>query len=474
MPILILAFLLSGCQSSAVPQARIVATRTAIPSPTQEIILSPTSTTFSIRTLDEFPEVPAPSSEDLKAAVAAYAYAIGTNPETVQISYRQITTRQGEDYIVAVTSDGTPLLSAKYQPTSKVSWQPTTLKTVANMAGIDAGISVDGSEPYKSPGYKLTAIDNFNLLMPDGSFAANTLIRWGDQMAADFTQWASESNMRLRILSVFHVDQVSSWGEIKNQSQADAFMRAHLEKLMDPKFIVPGRKTELVVVHESTVQDWGDGTEHWIGQGTDKGLLNMPLWDVYGEEWPVKAYITAYQVAKEKGLKVGEDVVFAMSDYNFLQNSFKAEMIFRMMTRIRDGVAADPSLGMKPDDVRINIIDQTHMNADEQNQRGWQGIYTKDIRPEVIAQNVKKLSVFGDIEGSEIDISGTNDLTEKAEATAAIVNAYLQAGVKSVDFYQILRFDSQKPENYSLFNQDYSRTIVYWQVLRTIFQHIED
>lgn len=428
-------------------------------------------------TLDELisSEPSAQLSAELRTKVeGSYGKAMGI--ETANIKLRPLKL-QGQKSTFGVCLDeatGTPLYYAEAS-NGGFTWREAALPDVAEEDGRLVGVSVDGSENYKTPQYKEAVQSNFDLIMPDGSFMMNTMKNYGTGMGETFSQWAKEKNMRMRILSAFHIGQVSSWPEVKTQQQADAFLRTRMEQLLDPKFIRPGGKTEVIVAHESTVQDWGDGKEHWMGEGADNGLLRFPLFDVYGKEWPIKAYQMAYRVAKEKGLKVGEDVVFSLSDYDIFQNSLKTGMIKNLMGRIVQGVASDPALGLKPEQVRINIVDQSHMHADKENARGWKGIWTQDIRPDLIAQNIQQLMAFGDVEASEIDVSGTTDMNGKAEAVVAFVQAALNGGCKAIDLYQALRFDSNKPENVSLFQKNgggYERSKMYWRLMQSLFQRV--
>jgi hypothetical protein len=475
----LLVFLLTGCAapveitpiSTPLPTETPMPTSTGIPTE----IPSPTVVFIDVNGLKvPDPKASNPELFDLTSPdspIVQFANAYGVKPEDIgDLTTLPVTGTDGKQFVVLTTGDlsattdfdesGTPLLMALQGENGEWTWTEATLKLLGEKVGIKIGTSVDGSENYQRSIYQNTVTDNFSLIMPGGSFMLNTFSTWGEGMAHDFTDFANKNNLQLRILSAFNPSGGSEQGLTDNYKTPDevrTFMKDRIKTLLG--FVRKGSKTELVVVHESTI--WEDkGISHWVE--------NNMYYRSFGENWPTVAYTLAYQTAQEMGIEVGKDVVFALSDGNFLQNKTKANALFAMLEQTRNQVAQQ--LGITPDAVKINVLHESEMHADAANIRGWTGIYTPELNEQMIKDVIKQFSTFGDVELSEIDVSGTDDMDVKGQAIASLIEACIQSGCKDVDLYSTLRF--KDPENFSVFAPDFSKTKIYYMILKTLLKNL--
>jgi hypothetical protein len=196
----------------ASPTSAPIATATTRPTETPTATLT-RKPTFAVAGLapDQYPD--ARLANDV---IAQYAHAMNLKPDTIALKSVQMKDRQGKAFIVAVTTDSTPLLLADKNGSGEYVWQKTTLRGLGEEVGIKIGTSVDGAEAYHTAAYRNTAGQEFSILMPSGSFMTDTFAKYGDGMAKDFASLAETNNMTLRIHPMFwHQDIPDS---LKNAS----------------------------------------------------------------------------------------------------------------------------------------------------------------------------------------------------------------------------------------------------------------
>ena len=283
-------------------------------------------------------------------------------------------------------------------------------------------------------------------------------------------------------MSAFHKGESTEgyFDGATDEQELEQRMKDRLRVLLKGDFIKKGRKTQVALMHEDTIYEYS-GVIGWE---------KTAYYRMWGNQWPSKALVFAYEILDELGLEAGNDVEFAWSDYDLAGNSIKANAMASLVDsssrgaeKALDNLFKQGKLNQPIERVNVTILSQEHMHADVENARGWNGLYTENMNPDVISKNLKTVGGKGNkVEIIEIDVSGAKSPDEKATSIATLVSCAVNAGCQSVDFFEPIRFED--PSQKTLFNREqvsikkgeyvysYIKTSAYYGCLRALLDHV--
>lgn len=133
---------------SCSPIAQDVPTETTIPISTFAFVSpTPSITPIPVPTLENFPDIPAPSSDLVNQAIEKFALTMQQDSQNIELTYRIGKGKDGVSFVVGVTQDGYPLVLAKQSEDGWI-WKESSLRELADSLEFLVGTNL--RTPFKA------------------------------------------------------------------------------------------------------------------------------------------------------------------------------------------------------------------------------------------------------------------------------------------------------------------------------------
>jgi len=186
-----------------------------------------------------------------------------------------------------------------------------------DMVGMDYAITSAWDEENKAPWDEW--LKEADILVPDSASTQKSMDKYGLEFLNSYFKRTRENNQGFRMNSVFwDAGDVSAGiqGET-NPDKVEQFMRGRLSQLMKL------RPTEMNIVLEPF--DLVEGNFDWA---------KTPWYNVYGEDWPVKAFQFAQEEAKKLGIVLGKHIKLYWNDFGLDHPGQKLDLTLGIIDKI--------------------------------------------------------------------------------------------------------------------------------------------
>lgn len=413
-----------------------------------------------------------PDAQRLQAEINLYAKMTGKEKDEVlnAIKYESKQARDGTPYF-AVVHDGTPFLIGQKNTEGEWGWSiayPGTIGRLKNKP-MNVGVTVDGAEKYKNDTYQQTAYEQFSMIAPSGSFDQYTMETW-PETTEEFVAQAKEHHLVLRAGTSFFHHTLRAYYEKHPNTDIDEFIDRHIDSVF--KFV--GAIDGLAGLEISFANE-----ADWFNQEGKVGWENSPLYERYGENWPVETYVRYYTKAVELGLVPGKDVKFIWNNYgtelkdDVPGTTEKVDADVAIIQNVRAKIAQ--RLGKDVSEIPIEVGMQMHASTDAV--AGWLNPYDVINNPQRYSASISRaldaLGQIGPVHITEADVHGSLSDEDMATYIGTIVGAASQnEHCASINFWDAIRFDraSQLFTNeLRLGSEGYKPNRAYYALLKNLY-----
>jgi GH35 family endo-1,4-beta-xylanase len=410
--------------------------------------------------------------------IVQFANAFGVTPQEVgELTPELKTAVDGTQFAVLTIADlpqtadfdesGTPLMIAEQGENGEWNWSEATFtKIIANQYGINIGTTVDGSENYHDSRYHNLLNNQFNLFMTNRQIMPFVVDQWGWDGGREARNLADKNNLILQLHPGFYPRFFPESLSGANKEAVDKYIDERITNLLS---LV--RKTD--DGYQPTYLNFANEAV-WLSNnkvGWYSGGAN-PLFQYYGEDWLAEIYVKIYEQAQQRNLEIGKDIVMIYNESELTSSTEKANFVHTMLTTTKNTISQ--RLNIPLDSVQLDVGVQLHLSN---NQEDYKDGYISIPTEENLLETIKLFADIGSVHLTEFDLKGASNEDKLEIFSRVIIEAYRSNNVKSIGFWNTLRFNGDPNSVFDygpndLFSFDYQPTSLYYVLLSKVLNNL--